>query len=82
MGLTIVGKHSYIEPSMKIMKVWLAFSFEGNDLSNGNSSSTFEILYRLSLFFSGCDINSSRRVGLNGEKPDICKTLESPLHLG
>ena len=32
--------------------------------------------------FSGCDINSPRQPGLNGETPDICKTLESPLHLG
>jgi hypothetical protein len=35
-----------------------------------------------SLFLSGCDINSPRQPGLNGETPDICKTLESPLHLG
>jgi hypothetical protein len=34
------------------------------------------------LCFSGCDINSPRQAGLNGETPDICKTLESPLHLG
>ena len=32
--------------------------------------------------FSSCDINSSRKPGLNGETPDVCKTLESPLHLG
>ena len=31
---------------------------------------------------SGCDINSTRQVGLKGEKPDICKTQETPLHLG
>ncbi|CAF1118017.1 unnamed protein product [Rotaria sordida] len=33
------------------------------------------------LIRSGCDINSPRQPGLNGETPDICKTLESPLHL-
>ncbi|CAF1139911.1 unnamed protein product [Adineta ricciae] len=33
------------------------------------------------LIRSGCDINSPRQVGSNGEAPDICKTLESPLHL-
>ncbi|UJR21238.1 hypothetical protein I4U23_024333 [Adineta vaga] len=33
------------------------------------------------LIRSGCDINSPRQVGFNGEAPDICKTLESPLHL-
>ena len=38
---------------------------------------------RCHLFFSsGCDINSPRQAGLKGETPDICKTLESPLHLG
>ena len=31
---------------------------------------------------SGCDIDSPRQAGVNGETPDICKTLESPLHLG
>ena len=31
---------------------------------------------------SGCDINSPRQAGLNGEIPDVCKTLETPLHLG
>ena len=33
-------------------------------------------------YFSGCDIDSPRQSGLNGEMPDICKTLECPLHLG
>ena len=33
-------------------------------------------------YSSGCDINSPRQVGFKGETPDICKTLESPLHLG
>jgi hypothetical protein len=35
-----------------------------------------------SRFVSNCDINSPRQAGLSGETPDICKTLESPLHLG
>jgi len=34
------------------------------------------------LLSSGCDINSPRQSGFNGETPDICKTLETPLHLG
>jgi hypothetical protein len=38
--------------------------------------------YEHSFSFSGCDINSPRQAGLKGETPDICKTLESPLHLG
>jgi hypothetical protein len=32
--------------------------------------------------FSGCDINTPQQPGFNGETPDICKSLESPLHLG
>ena len=40
----------------------------------------YEFLTRI-IFLSGCDINSPRRPGVNGETPDEAKDGMTPLHL-
>lgn len=45
------------------------------------SSSLFVCLFFLSLSLSGCDVNSPRRPGANGEGDEEARDGQSPLHL-
>ncbi|UJR28238.1 hypothetical protein I4U23_009488 [Adineta vaga] len=74
-----------------IAAILVKFSCDTTQWSNGPDNCRQTLLHRAIdennesiacfLIKSGCDINSPRQSGLNGEMPDICKTLESPLHL-
>ncbi|CAF3943262.1 unnamed protein product [Adineta steineri] len=74
-----------------IATILVKFGCDSTQWSNGPDNCRQTLLHRAVdennesvacfLIRSGCDINSPRQVGFNGETPDICKTLESPLHL-
>ncbi|CAF3694746.1 unnamed protein product [Rotaria socialis] len=74
-----------------IASILVKFGCDSTQWSNGPDNCRQTLLHRAIdennesvacfLIRSGCDINSSRQSGVNGEAPDICKTLESPLHL-
>ncbi|CAF3345195.1 unnamed protein product [Rotaria socialis] len=74
-----------------IATILVKFGCDSTQWSNGPDNCRQTLLHRsidennesvaCFLIRSGCDINSPRQTGLNGETPDICKTLETPLHL-
>ncbi|CAF2499543.1 unnamed protein product [Rotaria sp. Silwood2] len=74
-----------------IASILVKFDCDSTQWSNGPDNCRQTLLHRAIdennesvacfLIKSACDINSPRQPGVNGEAPDICKTLESPLHL-
>ncbi|CAF3398603.1 unnamed protein product [Rotaria sp. Silwood1] len=74
-----------------IASILVKFGCDSTQWSNGPDNCRQTLLHRAIdennesvacfLIRSGCDINSPRQPGVNDETPDICKTLESPLHL-
>ncbi|CAF0740586.1 unnamed protein product [Adineta steineri] len=74
-----------------IAAILVKFSCDSTQWSDGPDNCRQTLLHRAIdennesvacfLIKSGCDINSPRQPGVNGETPEICKTLESPLHL-
>ena len=77
MDRTIVDRRCCIARSMRTTKVSPVFSSEGRA-----DRDRYALVLNHASDCSGCDINSPRQAGLKGEKPDLCKTQETPLHLG